>query len=125
MGDDVLGSMRLSADCLYDEIAWKKYKRETIDDRHGIGHCGFKLCQECFADRAAAASSRQGGLLRGICAGNQLWFDADGTGSRSWRLVVLGGPTVTVTVTTVPPNTARPGNGDKLTTVFRGGCSQN
>ena len=36
MGDDVLGSLCLSADCLYDEIAWKKYKRETIDDRHGI-----------------------------------------------------------------------------------------
>ena len=56
MGDAVLGSMRLSADCLYDdclydEIAWKKYKRETIDDRHEIGHCSFKLCQDCFADK--------------------------------------------------------------------------
>ena len=51
MGDAILGSMRLSADCLYDEIARKKYKRETIDDRLGIGHCSFKLCQECFADK--------------------------------------------------------------------------
>jgi hypothetical protein len=50
MGDAVLGSMGLSADCLYDENARKKSKRETNDDKRGIGHCSFKLCQECFAD---------------------------------------------------------------------------
>ncbi len=51
MGDSVLGSMGLSADCLFDEIARKKYKRETIDERRGIGHFSFKLCQNCFAEK--------------------------------------------------------------------------
>lgn len=50
-GDAVLGSMGLSADCLFQEIAAKKSKREANDDRRGIGHCSFMLCQECVADK--------------------------------------------------------------------------
>ena len=50
-GDAVLGSMGLSADCLFQEIAAKKFKREANDEKRGIGHCSFMLCQECVADQ--------------------------------------------------------------------------
>lgn len=50
MGDSVLGSMGLSADCLFDEIARKKSKRETIDERRGIGN------SVCFVLQISEAS---------------------------------------------------------------------